>query len=100
MATAQRLIDQLHNVADEDSAAGGRYLVSQDPEALEQAIGTPMRSAGVVAEGIGLCAEAASEVRGLLAADAVAAALLLAGALRAILACVDFNLARIFFFRY
>lgn len=51
----------------------------------------PMIAARAAAAGLDLCAEAAGVVRGALAADVGVAAVLLGGAVRAIVLCVDSN---------
>jgi formiminotetrahydrofolate cyclodeaminase len=51
----------------------------------------PMRAARAAAGGLELCAEAASVVRGPLAADLGVAAMLLCASVRAIVLCVDSN---------
>jgi formiminotetrahydrofolate cyclodeaminase len=60
-------------------------------EAERKRIEIPMIAARAAAAGLDLCAEAAGVVRGALAADIGVAAMLLCGAVRAIVLCVDSN---------
>ena len=93
--TSQRLVD----LASEDGAAYAAYMQArrerspQAQTALRQAIETPLRAARAAAGGIDLCQEAAGFTRGAIAADVAGAALLLGGAVRAILCSVDANLS-------
>jgi|SRR5579862_3311682 len=91
--SARGLSEKLRTAADEDIAAVHAYMASRDPAALRQAIDVPMSAARAAAAGIDLCCEAADVVRASLRADIGAAAALLAGAVRAILICVDANLS-------
>jgi formiminotetrahydrofolate cyclodeaminase len=87
----------LLNLASEDGAAYAAYIEARrnrSPElqaALRQAIETPLNAARATAGGIELCREAAGYMRGAIAADVAGAALLLAGAVRAILCSLDAN---------
>jgi formiminotetrahydrofolate cyclodeaminase len=82
----------LRGAADEDIGAVMAYLHARDAAALRQAIEAPMRAARATLAGLELCAKASRVVKPALAADLGAAQALLAGALRAILLCVDANL--------
>ncbi len=88
---ARRESDQLARAADDDIQAIQQLLHARDANA---AIDVPLRAATSAVAGLELCAETAASIRGLIAADLGAAASLLAGAARAILLCVDFNLRR------
>src|SRR5690242_14598471 len=80
----------LRGAADDDIGAVMAYMSTRDDPALRQAIDAPLRAARAVLAGLELCAKAS--VKPSLAADLGAAQALLAGALRAILICVDANL--------
>jgi formiminotetrahydrofolate cyclodeaminase len=92
--TAQRVVA----LASEDSAVYGAYMQARrerSPEvqtALRRAIEVPLNAARAGTGGIELCLEVATYTRGAIAADVSGAALLLAGAVRAILCSVDANL--------
>jgi formiminotetrahydrofolate cyclodeaminase len=83
---------RLRVAAEEDVAAVREFLRSKDSAALSKAIEVPERAARSAAIAFDLCAQAAPEVEGLLAADLGAAAALLAGAAKAIQVCVEANL--------
>jgi len=82
----------LRGAADEDIRAVMEYLHARHAAALRQAIEAPLRAARAAVVGLELCAKASGVVKPALAADLGAAQALLAGALRAILLCVDANL--------
>jgi formiminotetrahydrofolate cyclodeaminase len=82
----------LRGSADNDIGAVMAYMQTRDAAALRQAIEAPMRTARATVAGLELCAEASGKVKSALAADLKAAQALLAGALRAILICIDANL--------
>jgi formiminotetrahydrofolate cyclodeaminase len=82
----------LRGAADDDIGAVMAYMQSRDADALRQAIESPMRAARATVAGLELCSKASSEVKASLTADLEAAQALLAGALRAILICIDANL--------
>jgi len=82
----------LRGAADEDIGAVMEYLHARDAAALRQAIEAPLRAARAAVAGLELCATASSVVKPALTADLGAAQALLAGALRAILLCVEANL--------
>jgi formiminotetrahydrofolate cyclodeaminase len=82
----------LRGAADEDIGAVMEYLHARDAAALRQAIEAPMRAARAAVAGLELCRKASRVVKPALAADLGAAQALLAGALRAILLCVEANL--------
>ncbi len=82
---------RLTSLADEDIEAFHKYLESKH-QATRKAIEIPMEAARAGVRGLGLCADAALIVRGLTAGDIGSAAALLAGAVRAVLVTVDFNL--------
>lgn len=92
--TSERLVD----FASEDGAAYASYMQARkqrSPElqmALRKAIETPLNAARAAAGAIELCREAADYCRGAIAADVAGAAVLLAGAAKAILCSVDANL--------
>jgi formiminotetrahydrofolate cyclodeaminase len=82
----------LRGAADDDIGAVMAYMSTRDAAALRQAIEAPMRAARATVAGLELCAKASGTVKSALAADLAAAQALLAGALRAILVCIDANL--------
>jgi formiminotetrahydrofolate cyclodeaminase len=89
LETARAESARLADLADQDIRAFDHYMATGD---MLPAIEVPMEAARAVVRGLGLCAETAAIVRGLTAADIGAAALLLSGAVRAMLLSVDFNL--------
>jgi formiminotetrahydrofolate cyclodeaminase len=91
LEAVQRESALMKDAADEDVAAVRAYLSSRTAETLENAIEVPMRAARSAVRGLDLCAEAADSMRAPLAADLGAAAALLAGAVRAMLICVEAN---------
>jgi formiminotetrahydrofolate cyclodeaminase len=110
---ARQESENLQRAAADDVAAYNRYLSCLRPprdseaespsrapqpsqadlqNALRVAIAIPLRAAYSAAAGIDLCLDAAPSVRTSVAADLGVAAELLAGAVRAMLLCVDANL--------
>ena len=99
--------DRLMRLADEDRASYGLYREALKlpkgtderrqaiTSALRRATETPLAAARTAASAIDLCGQAASLVEGDIAADVRGAAVLLAGAARAILASVDVNLEKL-----
>lgn len=81
----------LTSLADEDIQAFHQYLESKH-EASRKAIEIPMEAARSAVRGLGLCEASAGMIRGLTAGDVGAASYLLAGAARAMLMSVEFNL--------
>lgn len=79
---------RLRQAVDDDIVAVRELIRTRDPRNANE---IPMRAARSAAAGLDLCAEAAGEVHGLLAADLGAAKALLSGALQAIQVCVDAN---------
>jgi methenyltetrahydrofolate cyclohydrolase len=92
--------ERLTQCADEDVAAYRAYLEARrlrtaDAEtarALREVNETPLKAARSALLGLDLCADAAGIVNGAVAADLGTAAILLAGAIRAMLLSVDANL--------
>ena len=82
---------QLTSLADEDIQAFHQYLESKH-EAGRKAIEIPMEAARSAVRGLGLCEVAAGMITGLTAGDVGATSYLLAGAARAMLLSVAFNL--------
>jgi formiminotetrahydrofolate cyclodeaminase len=89
---ARRESAHLRGAADDDIGAVMAYMSARDADALRQAIEAPLRAARAAVTGLELCAKASDSVKSSLAADLGAAQALLAGALRAILICIDANL--------
>jgi formiminotetrahydrofolate cyclodeaminase len=110
LAIARQESGNLRQAATEDVAAYNRYLACLRPpkateaeqppgtsqqdqqHALRAAIAIPLRAACSAAAGIDLCLNAKPSVRSSVAADLGVATELLAGAVRAMLLCVDANL--------
>jgi formiminotetrahydrofolate cyclodeaminase len=92
MVAARRESAHLRGSADDDIGAVMAYMQARDIAALRQAIEAPMRAARAAVAGLELCAKASTAVKPALLADLFAAQALLAGALRAILICIDANL--------
>jgi formiminotetrahydrofolate cyclodeaminase len=92
LEAARREASHLRGAADDDIGAVMAYMQSRDAAALRQAIEAPLRAARATVAGLELCAKASGAVKPALAADLGAAQALLAGALRAILICIDANL--------
>jgi len=90
--------ERLAALADEDGAVYAAYMRAQKAHspriqiALRRAVEIPMEAARLAAAGIDLCLETLDFLRGPMAADVGGAAVLLAGAVRAILCTVDTNL--------
>jgi formiminotetrahydrofolate cyclodeaminase len=89
---ARRIETGLRAAADEDAAIVQRLIGERDPAAMREAIEIPIRAARLAAEALEACRDAAPELSGHLAADLAAAAALLEGSARGILACVEANL--------
>ncbi len=89
---ARRERAHLRGAVDDDIGAVMAYMQSRDAAALRQAIEAPLRAARAAVAGLELCANASTTVKSSLTADLGAAQALLAGALRAILICIDANL--------
>lgn len=81
----------LTSLADEDIQAFHKYLES-NREASRKAIEIPMEAARSAVRGLGLCEATAGMIRGLTAGDVGTTSYLLAGAARAMLMSVEFNL--------
>jgi formiminotetrahydrofolate cyclodeaminase len=97
LAAAREESARLTHLADEDIRAFNQYMACrrQDGDlsaAIRKAIEVPMDAARSAVRGLGLCADAAGMVQGLMAADIGAAAALLSGAVQAMLLSVDFNI--------
>jgi formiminotetrahydrofolate cyclodeaminase len=95
---AKRHLLDLESVIARDTAAFERYRQAGPNEkklAAAEAVTIPLRAAHATAGGLELCSEALQQVDGWIAADLRAAAALLHGALKALLACVNANLARL-----
>jgi methenyltetrahydrofolate cyclohydrolase len=96
--TADREAERLRQLAHDDGAAYGAYMRARKQKsahvqaALRQAIETPLAAARSALSGIDLCVAARSFTRGAIAADVCGAAVLLEGAVRAILLTIDTNL--------
>ena len=89
---ARRESAHLRGAADDDIGAVMELIRARDAAAFRQAIEAPLRAARATVAGLELCAKASGVVKPALAADLGAAQTLLAGALRAILICIDANL--------
>jgi formiminotetrahydrofolate cyclodeaminase len=95
--------ERLAQYADEDIAAYRAYMGARGPRtaaaesarALRGVIETPLKAARSALSGLELCADAAGMVHGAVAADLATAAILLAGAVRAMLLSVDANLQQL-----
>jgi formiminotetrahydrofolate cyclodeaminase len=103
---ARRESAQLITLAGQDAAAFRSYLdarrqaaASEDDSGRDAAVRCmteiPLKAARAAAAGLDICVEAGGLVHALVAADLGAAASLLAGAVRAMLICVDFNLGEV-----
>lgn len=99
--SAAREAETLARLAEEDGGAYAAYVQARRKRganvqaALRRAIETPLEAARSAAAGIDLCREALAFSRGTIAADVGGAAVVLAGAVRAILCCVEANLGAI-----
>ena len=89
--TARREAAELRGAADQDVGAVMEFVHARDADTLRQAIEAPMRAARGAVAGLELCVRASSAVKPSLAVDQRAAEALIAGALRAILMCIDAN---------
>jgi formiminotetrahydrofolate cyclodeaminase len=89
---ARRESARLRGAADDDIGAVLAFIGVHDAAAKKQAIDAPMRAARAAVAGLELCVRASSAVKKTLAVDQAAAESLIAGALRAILMCVNANL--------
>jgi formiminotetrahydrofolate cyclodeaminase len=87
-ATVRSWIDAARKEADALAEAANEDIAGA---AERKRIEIPMMAARALVAGLDLCAEAAGVVRGALAADVGVAAMLLGGAVRAIVLCVDSN---------
>jgi formiminotetrahydrofolate cyclodeaminase len=83
----------LRGAADDDIGAVMEYMRAGDAAAMLAAIEAPMRAARSAVAGLELCAKASGVVKPPLAPDLGAAQALLAGALQAILICIEANLS-------
>jgi len=91
--------ERLTRYANEDIAAYRAYMearrlktADETARALRDVNETPLKAARSALSGLDLCADAAGIVTGAIAADLGTAAILLAGAIRALLLSVDANL--------
>jgi len=82
----------LRGAADDDIGAVMEFMHGRDAATLRQAIEAPMRAARAAVAALELCVRASGAVKPSLAVDQRAAEALIAGALRAILMCIDANL--------
>ena len=80
---------RMSKTTESDRAKRDRALV----EALRRATEVPLASARAAVSGLNVCAEAAGLVQGSVATDLGGAAMLLSGAVRAVLLSVDANIA-------
>jgi formiminotetrahydrofolate cyclodeaminase len=89
---ARRESAHLRGAADDDVGAVMESIQVGDMAARRQAIEAPLRAAHAAVQGLELCVRASTAVKSSLAVDQRAAEALIAGALRAILMCIDANL--------
>ena len=82
----------LRGAADDDVGAVMESIRVHDAAARLQAIEAPMRGARAAVASLELCVRASAAVKPSLAVDQLAAEALIAGALRAILLCINANL--------
>ena len=82
----------LRGAADDDVGAVLEFMRDRDAAARRQAIEAPMRGARAAVASLELCVRASAAVKPSLAVDQLAAEALIAGALRAILLCLNANL--------
>jgi formiminotetrahydrofolate cyclodeaminase len=82
----------LRGAADDDVSAVLDFMRDRNAAARRQAIEAPMRSARAAVASLELCVRASAAVKPSLAVDQLAAEALIAGALRAILLCINANL--------
>jgi formiminotetrahydrofolate cyclodeaminase len=97
--SAGREAENLARLAEQDGAVYAAYVEARRERsanlqaALQRAIESPLSAARSAAAGIDLCLNALPFLKGPIAADVAGAAVLLAGTVRALLCCVDANLA-------
>lgn len=89
---ARREAAHLRGAADDDVGAVLEFVHDRDAAARRQAIEAPMRGARAAVASLELCVKASAAVKPSLAVDQLAAEALIAGALRAILLCINANL--------
>jgi len=93
---ARREAARLRGAADDDVGAVMEFFGTHDAAAKQHAllhtIDAPMRAARAAVAGLELCARASSAVKKSLAVDQAASEVLIAGALKAILMCINANL--------
>jgi len=89
LAAARKESAHLRGAADDDVGAVMEYMHARDAGTLRRTIEAPLRAARAAVMGLELSKKAS--VKPALAADLGAAQALLAGALRAILICIDAN---------
>ncbi len=93
-----REAQNLVRLAEEDGEVYAAYMQARRARsanlqtALHRAIESPLAAARSAAAGIDLCGKALPFFQGAIAADVAGAAIVLSGAVRAILCCVDANL--------
>jgi formiminotetrahydrofolate cyclodeaminase len=96
--SATREAENLARLAEQDGAVYAAYVQARRERSanvqadLRSAIESPLAAARSAASGIDLCRKALPFFRGAIAADVAGAAIVLAGAVQAILCCVDANL--------
>lgn len=99
--SAEREAQNLVRVAEEDGEVYAAYVQARRERsanlqaALQRAIESPLAAARSAAAGIDLCRRALPFFQGTIAADVGGAAVLLAGAVRALLCCVEANLGAV-----
>jgi hypothetical protein len=92
VAAARLEAAHLRGAADDDIGAVTEFIGVHDAAAKRHAIDAPLRAARAAVAGLELCVKASGAVKKSLAVDQAAAEALIAGALRAILMCVNANL--------
>jgi formiminotetrahydrofolate cyclodeaminase len=90
--TARQQAADLRGAADDDVGAVLEFMRDRDAATRRQAIEAPMRGARAAVASLELCVRASAAVKPSLAVDQLAAEALIAGALRAILLCINANL--------
>jgi formiminotetrahydrofolate cyclodeaminase len=99
--SAEREAQVLARLAEEDGEVYAAYLQARRERsanlqsALHRTIESPLAAARAAAAGIDLCRKALPFFKGAIVADVSGAAVLLAGAVRALLCCVEANLGAI-----
>jgi formiminotetrahydrofolate cyclodeaminase len=99
--SATREAENLARLAEQDGEVYAAYVQARRERsanvqaALQRAIESPLAAARSAAAGIDLCRNALPFFEGAIAADVGGAAVLLAGAVRALLCCVEANLGAI-----